>query len=253
MRIFAIFLFKELKEQLKNFKAIILFAVLLVFGMTSPLLAKLTPELIKTLDIGFEIKMPTPTFLDSYVQYFKNLSQLGVVVIIIIFSGGVIQEKTKGTALLVLSRGLSKTTFILSKLFANIIYWSISFSVSAFVCYFYAIYLFPNSNAKNIFLSMLCFWLFVVLILCFSSFTSLFGKSIYISLLSTFAFWGFLMFTSISKKLEKYSPIVLGAYNTQIIAGSKGLDELFLPIVVTVLLIIAFVSGTILVFSKQEI
>ena len=54
---------KELKELWKTYKFLILCAVLLLFGMSSPLLAKLTPELFSQMlqeaaaDVGRPVRL----------------------------------------------------------------------------------------------------------------------------------------------------------------------------------------------------
>lgn len=65
---------KELKELWKTYKFLILCAVLLLFGMSSPLLAKLTPELFSQIDLGLgtPLQLPDATFLEAYAQFFKT-------------------------------------------------------------------------------------------------------------------------------------------------------------------------------------
>jgi ABC-2 type transport system permease protein len=81
MKTFVTFTKKEFLEQWRNYKIIILFAVLLLFGMMSPLLAKLTPELFSQIDMqGINIVIPKPTFLDAYTQFFKNMTQMCLII-----------------------------------------------------------------------------------------------------------------------------------------------------------------------------
>ena len=66
---FFVALRKELFEQWRSYRLLIVLAVLLVFGLTSPLLAKLTPEIVRLMPEGEEISalipppecMPPPT------------------------------------------------------------------------------------------------------------------------------------------------------------------------------------------------
>ena len=43
---YAAFLKKELTENMKNYRFLILFAVFLIFGLTSPFLARFMPEIL---------------------------------------------------------------------------------------------------------------------------------------------------------------------------------------------------------------
>lgn len=104
-----LFIGKELKELWKTYKFLILCAVLLLFGMSSPLLAKLTPKLFSQIDLGLgaPLQLPDATFLDAYVQFFKNMTQICLIVLVLVLSGTIPQELKSGTAMLMLSKGLS--------------------------------------------------------------------------------------------------------------------------------------------------
>ena len=75
---------KEVKKKFVNepgqMRLLIVVAVFLVFGLSSPLLAKLTPEMIKLVPGGklLALIIPPPTIADAVAQYIKNLSQFGV-------------------------------------------------------------------------------------------------------------------------------------------------------------------------------
>ena len=128
---------KELKELWKTYKFLILCAVLLLFGMSSPLLAKLTPELFSQIDLGLgtPLQLPDATFLDAYVQFFKNMTQICLIVLVLVLSGTIPHELKSGTAMLMLSKGLSRHGFILSKYTASLLCWSVSYALSAAVCF----------------------------------------------------------------------------------------------------------------------
>ena len=88
---------KELKELWKTYKFLILCAVLLLFGMSSPLLAKLTPELFSQIDLGLgtPLQLPDATFLDAYAQFFKNMTQICLIVLVLVLSGTIPHELKK--------------------------------------------------------------------------------------------------------------------------------------------------------------
>lgn len=253
MSVFMTFLFKEIKEQFKNFKAIILAVVLLIIGMSSPLIAKIMPDIFKSMNTGLDIHLPPPVFLDAYTQFFKNITQMGIFIIVIVFSGSIAHEKSKGTAQLILSRGLSRTSFVLAKFFSSAALWTVTFFLSALMCYGYTAILFKDQDPKNLFLSMLCLWLFVILLLSVSTFAGLFGNSVYGSILGTFAFWGLLIVTAIPKSVKAVSPRALTLLNIPLLTGAKGISDLYIPFLITIGLILLFITGSVYIFSKQEI
>ena len=77
---FRLLLGKEVREQVRTLRLVVVVAVLALFGATSPLLAKLLPDIIKsagTEAAGLTITMPPPTTADAVAQLVKNLGQFG--------------------------------------------------------------------------------------------------------------------------------------------------------------------------------
>ena len=66
MRGYLAFVKKELLEQVRTYKLLILFLVFFIFGMLSPLMAKLMPEILRQMPMdGITITIPDPTAIDS--------------------------------------------------------------------------------------------------------------------------------------------------------------------------------------------
>lgn len=70
---------KELLEVWRTKRLLILLVVFIIFGILSPLMAKLTPEILKS-SFGSEVQLtiPEPTSIDSWVQFYKNITQMGI-------------------------------------------------------------------------------------------------------------------------------------------------------------------------------
>ena len=58
---FGVLLKKELKEQLRTYRLLIVAAVFLLFGLGTPLLIKYTPQLIEMAGEDLIIEMPPPS------------------------------------------------------------------------------------------------------------------------------------------------------------------------------------------------
>jgi len=85
---FAAFAGKEAREILRTWRIWVLPGILLFFALTGPVLAKLTPQLVGAL-AGDQLKglvIPTPTYHDAYTQWIKNLSQIALFALIIIYA-----------------------------------------------------------------------------------------------------------------------------------------------------------------------
>ena len=116
---FGPFLLKELREITKTWRAYVLPITLLICAVASPLLAKATPYLVSTV-ANLPLKLPDPTVADAYGQWTKNLGQIALLVVIVSFSSAVNGERSSGTAALALSKGLTPTAFIVSKVTAAV-------------------------------------------------------------------------------------------------------------------------------------
>jgi ABC-2 type transport system permease protein len=110
---------KELLEQWRTRRVLVVAVVFSALGIGSPLLARYTPELVKALaGDQFQIVVPPPTAADAVSQFLKNLGQAGVLTAILLAMGSVAVEKERGTAALLLTKPLSRAAFLLAKLLA---------------------------------------------------------------------------------------------------------------------------------------
>ena len=168
MKNYLAFFRKELLEYTRTYKLFIMLIVFCILGITNPLMAKLLPELINSmLTQGMTITLAEPTALDAWNQFFKNTTQMGLIVLVVIFSGILSSELTKGTIINMLTKGLSRTTVILSKYSAMILVWTVSLLSSFLLTWVYSSYLFPNDSTSNLLPSVLLLWLFGLFLLGF--------------------------------------------------------------------------------------
>ena len=73
---FLVLFRKEIREYIKTYKLLIVAAVFLVFGLSTPLLLKFLPEILKM--SGEQIPIPLPDFVaaDALKSYIDNLGQV---------------------------------------------------------------------------------------------------------------------------------------------------------------------------------
>ncbi len=147
--IFWVALRKELLEQWRSYRLLVVGVVLLLMGLASPLFAKYTPEFIKLLPMGDEIAdlMPAPAAADAVEQYLKNSSQFGILLALLMTMGAVAQEKDKGTAALMLAKPLPRGVFLVAKFAALGLTFALSVLVAGLACYYYTLLLFEALDA----------------------------------------------------------------------------------------------------------
>ena len=127
MKGFYAYLKKELWEQVATFKVLIVVLLFFLLGVISPIGAKYTTEVIGALSTDLiNLQMPDPTYIDAWAQYFKNISQLGFVVFVIIFYNTLGNELIKGTLIIPFSKGLAIREVVNAKFCALVINWTVS-------------------------------------------------------------------------------------------------------------------------------
>ena len=122
MSVMRVLLGKELLQISRTWRLPTVGGALLFFAVMSPLAALVAPALIGSLTSGqpgVVIRMPDPTYVDSYAQWVKNLSQIGTLLVVFASAGLLAGERTGGTAALVVTKPVSRGAFVVSKFLAQ--------------------------------------------------------------------------------------------------------------------------------------
>jgi ABC-2 type transport system permease protein len=138
---------KELLEQWRTRRLLVVAVVFTAIGIGSPYLARYTPELIQALGgVPFEIEFPTPTVADAVDQFLKNLGQAGILTAILLAMGSVATEKERGTAALLLSKPAGRGAYLAAKLVAISVTLAASMAVASALAYTYTSLLFETPD-----------------------------------------------------------------------------------------------------------
>ncbi len=164
---------KELKEQLRTNRLIIVGGVFLFFGLSTPLMTKYLPDLLKLGGQDLSAIFPPPTAAEAMLQYASTMIQFGVLIIILVAMGAVSRERESGTAALVLSKPVGYPAFIIAKFKAIGFTTLTGVSLGWLACWGYTYLLFENAPAWGFFLQnallMLYLSLAIAVTLLFSS------------------------------------------------------------------------------------
>ncbi|MDT8304599.1 MAG: YhfC family glutamic-type intramembrane protease, partial [Anaerolineae bacterium] len=164
-RLFVVALQKELLQQVRTKRLLVVTAVFALFGLGSPLIANFTPELLGTIEGAeqFADLIPEPSAVDAVTQYVKNITQFGFLIAILLGMGAVAGEKERGTAAMILSKPLPRWAFILSKFIAQTIVYLVGFALAGIGAYAYTAWLFEALPVGPFFLATfaLLLWLLI--------------------------------------------------------------------------------------------
>ena len=179
MRLLGTAVSKELLQQWRTRRVLVLGAVFVLFGLASPMLAKFTPELLRSVAGAeqFADLVPEPTAADAVAQYIKNITQFGFILVILLGMGAVAGEKDKGTAAIILSKPLPRWAFLLSKFVAQALVYFVSLLLGTLGAYYYTLVLFEPLAFGPFLLGGLLLWLWALVFTAVTLLGSTLGKS----------------------------------------------------------------------------
>ncbi len=213
MKGFWAFFKKEVRELFRTKRVMILMLVFLLIGILNPATAKLTPKIMEMMadeyaDMGITVGEMKVTAMDSWLQFAKNMPT-ALIVLLIMFSGIYTSEYAKGTLIPLLTKGLSRSSVVMSKLLVMLASWSAGMWLAFGVTYFYSEYYWDNSVVEELAFSGFCLWLFGVLMISCMVFFSSFARSAGQVILGTGAVYFIMSLAGMFAKVKKYLPTYL--------------------------------------------
>ncbi|MCL1791657.1 MAG: ABC transporter permease [Peptococcaceae bacterium] len=259
MRYFSVFMHKEMVELWRTSKALIVAIVFLALSIMSVLLAIFTPVIMQSV---FEMTpgmsgetqtWPEATAVDSYAQFFSNIGQMGLLMIIIMFGAGLVREKRQGTAALLTARGLPRWVVALGKLTTGVGVWTVAYLLAFGVCLACTVFYFPDDPVDHMVLSVTGMWLYGIMLLCVGFVLSTIFKSsggpvgipiALLFLLPILDFW---------KTTAKFSPNWLFTNSVTLLGGTVAPRDALAPFLVTLAICLLSVCLGVFLFKENEL
>jgi ABC-2 type transport system permease protein len=142
MKGFVPLLKKEIREQLKLYRLVIVGGIFVFFGISDPIMLKYLPEILKMAGSGqMVIQMPAPTAAQSLAEYATNIGQIGVLVTVLVAMGCIANELKSGTAVMTLSKPVSRSAFVSAKLLAMSMTFLAAMILGSIFCFGYTVWL----------------------------------------------------------------------------------------------------------------
>lgn len=256
MKSYIAFTKKEFCENIRTYKCFIMLMVFLLIGIMNPVTAKILPKILNSMMSqmeGIKMTIAEPTALDSWMQFFKNVPQMGLIVLVVVFSGIMTNEFNKGTLINMLTKGLSRKIVILSKFTMATSVWTISYIICFITTYGYTMYLWGNEGINNLLISVVSIWVFGILLISTVILGGVIFRNIYGALLSTGGVVVMLTIINLIPKIEEYNPLKLTTENMQLITNKISNGDFITPIVVSILISILFIISSISIFNKSQV
>ncbi len=168
---------KELREQWRTYRLLIVASLFLMFGITTPLTLKYLPEILESSGGGINIEIPPPTAAQSLNEYAGTIAQVGVLIVVLVAMGCVANELRSGTAVMTLSKPVGRGAFVSAKLFALSLNLLVSMVLASVFCFGYTVWLIEGTGVmafvgQNLLLGLFLVFCLAVTVLLSSLFKS---------------------------------------------------------------------------------
>ncbi|BDO41661.1 ABC transporter permease subunit [Cellulomonas sp. NTE-D12] len=250
---FSVFARKEASEILRTWRLWVLPGILAFFALTGPPLARYTPQIVQAVAgnqlAGFTV--PEPTYLDSYAQWAKNLTQIALLALVIIYGGLVSAESRSGTAVLVLTKPVSRSAFVLGKALVNAGFVAVLLVGGTLMTWGLTAAFFGTAPGSGLWGSALVWLVLAVQFIALMTLLSVLIGSAAGAAGAGLGVYVLLSIASIWKPLARYSPAGLPTQATALAAGTEA--SALWPVVTSLVLSVLLVAAAALVFRRKEL
>ena len=250
------FLKKEVLEQIRTGKFVIITILFCIFGIMNPAIAKLTPAMMSLLseqleESGLIVNDITVDASVSWQQFYKNMP-IALIIFIVLFAGILINEYQKNTLLNILTKGMSRYKIILSKTVILSILWTFGYFLSYGITYAYNAYFWDNKILYNIGFCAFCTYFAGLWLISLIPLASSIAKSVSIVMLTCGGAYIVSYLISMLPKASKYMPTHLMDF-APLLSGVLKSSDYITAIIVTSVLILFNIILSILLFNKKQI
>lgn len=249
-----IFTRKEGREVWRTKKLALVVSLFLIIGILSPLTAKLTPMILaQTLGKEVAANMPQPTSVDSWAQFTKNLTQIGIYLFALLFSQLIQQERLTHQLTPLVIRGLSRTAIIFSKWTMVCLIWLGAILLSFGITWGYTAFYFPDQLSPHPWSGVIGFLLFgfflsSVLVCSATLATQSFG-----GVLGVVITMVVLYVIQLFDHVARYAPLALLTTSADLLTGKASLDVLFWPTLSSFAIASGLLFSAITILKKQKV
>ena len=249
---YAAFLKKELTENMKNYRFLILLAVFLIFGLASPFLARFMPEILSV--AAADMRMGSaPVALDAWEQFYKNISGVGFSAFIILFGSCMSGEYSKGTLLLLVTKGLPRRAVIFAKYTVAAVLMTVCYWAGFLATYCYTAYLWPGTTLSRVFTAAFYLWLIGFLYLSILLLGCVIFNQTFTSILFTGGIVAVISLLGIAEPLAKFNPFLLTSKNVDLLSGAASVSEFLMPSVISIAVTIIGLWLAAILFDEKQL
>ncbi|WP_125605205.1 ABC transporter permease [Lapidilactobacillus bayanensis] len=254
MKVMWYFTHKEILEAWRKHHLLIIGLIFMIFGIESPLIAKILPDILhSSFGSNLVINIPQPTSVDSWQQFYKNITQMGIYVLAIIFSGFMSQEVSQGTLVNLIAKGLPRFIVVLAKFLVAYLQWCGAILLAFVITWGYTAYYFPDNKSPQPLLGLVPLLIFGLFFTALLLLGSTLAVNNYFGFL--FAAGSIIALTILNmwKSVQRWNPVALMTDNLRLVQGTEKLAHISPALMLTLGLTIVLVTLTIIIFNHKRL
>ncbi len=250
------FLKKDIREILKTYRLWAIPVIFLFIGISAPASTKFLPAIMKPqLEAqGITLVLPELGAVAAYQAYFKNLTQIGLLAVILFTMGLVSEERGRGILAQVAAKPVSRRSIVAAKWVVHGAWFFLCLALGAVACYLYTIALFNGAPLLAFAKANLVFAAYLIFIFSLTlAASTVLQSQVAAGAASLVGFSIVSLASFFSRTLARYSPAALNTAADKIVAGQAELGAAARPAATALVLAIILIAGAVAVFDRQEL
>ncbi len=221
----------------------------------SPVFAKITPDLLKSLGEkpGFRcaVILPEPSARDATDQFVKNTTQFGLLLAVLVGFGAIVGERERGQLALIFPHPLPRRTFVLAKFAALAILFGLALLLGAIADYIYTVILFDAPDLGGFIAMVMLLYIWLLCLVALTLLASALGGPQLDHRWRAIAF-GFVLLLSLAGMFTRLAPGALTEWG-RLLANGMDAPARWGALAVTLAIAGLAVAASALILERQEI
>lgn len=256
MKSLTAFFKKEMIEGMRGGKLLTLVLLFVAFGIMNPAIAKLTPWMLEMFseslaETGMTITAVQVDALTSWTQFFKNIP-MALIVFVLIYGGIFTKEYASGTLILMLTKGMARSSVVFAKTAYLMIVWTVGYYGCFAITYAYNNYYWDNNIAVGLLPAVLHWWLFGVWVICLLVLFSALMTSESSVLLAVGGVTIAVYLLGLIPKLKHAVPSAL-MNSAPLLVGAETADEYTIAVITAALMCVLAIATSIPLINQKQL